>query len=61
MIAIAAADPSPAAVITCARGLATLPAAHTPATLVSSAAIDADEAEVIHIAKPEVGLEPTAT
>jgi len=41
--------------------LATLPAAHTPATLVSSAAIDADEAEVIHIAKPEVGLEPTAT
>ena len=34
MIAIAAADPSPAAVITCARGLAALPAAQTPGTLV---------------------------
>src|SRR3954451_20908159 len=34
LMEIAAADPSPAAVITCARGLATFPAAQTPATLV---------------------------
>ena len=34
-MAIAAADPSPAAVMTWARGFATLPATHTPATLVS--------------------------
>ena len=33
-MAMAAADPSPAAVITWARGLATLPATHTPGTLV---------------------------
>ena len=31
---IAAADPSPAAVITCARGFAAFPAAQTPGTLV---------------------------
>ena len=30
LMAIAAAEPSPAAVITCARGLLTLPALHTP-------------------------------
>ena len=34
LIAIAAADPSPAAVITCARGLLAFPAAQTPETLV---------------------------
>lgn len=33
-MAIAAADPAPAAVITWARGSATLPAAHTPEVLV---------------------------
>ena len=33
-MAIAAADPSPAAVMTWARGSATLPATHTPGTLV---------------------------
>ena len=38
LMAMAAADPSPAAVITCARGLATLPAAQTPGTLVSPSA-----------------------
>ena len=34
LIAIAAADPSPAAVITCARGLLAFPATQTPETLV---------------------------
>ncbi|XTR52201.1 hypothetical protein ACOM2C_01295 [Pseudarthrobacter sp. So.54] len=34
LIAIAAADPSPAAVITWARGLATFPAIHTPRIVV---------------------------
>src|SRR5215218_6752261 len=34
LIAMAAADPSPAAVMTWARGLAALPATQTPATLV---------------------------
>src|SRR3954453_11484461 len=34
LIAIAAAEPSPAAVTTWARGLAAFPAAHTPGTLV---------------------------
>ena len=38
LIAIAAADPSPAAVITCARGLPALPATQTPGTLVSPVA-----------------------
>ena len=33
-MAIAAAEPSPAAVMTWARGLAALPATHTPGTLV---------------------------
>jgi hypothetical protein len=33
-MAMAAADPSPAAVMSCARGLATLPATQTPDTLV---------------------------
>ena len=37
-MAMATADPSPAAVITCARGLAALPAAQTPGTLVRPAA-----------------------
>lgn len=36
-MAIAAADPSPAAVITCARGFTAFPAAHTPGTLVAPA------------------------
>src|SRR6478735_2146690 len=34
LIEIAAADPSPAAVMTCARGFAAFPAAQTPGTLV---------------------------
>lgn len=38
MIELAAADPSPAAVITCARGFAAFPAAQTPETLVRPAA-----------------------
>ena len=49
MIEIAAADPSPAAVITCARGFATFPAAQTPGTLVLSDVVDADEAEVVDL------------
>ena len=38
LMAIAAAEPAPAAVITCARGLTTLPAAQTPRLLVRPAA-----------------------
>ena len=34
LMAMAAADPAPAAVMTCARGSATLPAAHTPEVVV---------------------------
>ena len=43
LIAIAAADPSPAAVITCARGLLAFPATQTPETLVWPVAIHSDE------------------
>jgi hypothetical protein len=38
LMAMAATEPSPTAVMTWARGLTTLPAAHTPGTLVRPAA-----------------------
>ena len=48
--AIAAADPSPAAVITCARGLVTLPATQTPGTLVRPVASMTRPAVVVEVA-----------
>ena len=42
-MAMATAEPSPAAVITCARGLVALPAAQTPGTVVRPVGVGADE------------------
>ena len=50
LIEIAAADPSPAAVITCARGFAAFPAAQTPGDARASGGVDADEAEIVGLA-----------
>ena len=47
---MAAADPSPAAVITCARGFATLPATQTPATLVRPVRVYDRPAVVVEVA-----------
>ena len=49
-MAMAAAEPSPAAVITWARGLATLPATQTPGTLVRPVGVGADEAALVDLA-----------
>ena len=54
LIAIAAAEPSPAAVITWARGSATLPAAQTPETLVRPVASTRDEAGLVELAAETV-------
>ena len=55
LIAIATAEPSPAAVMTCARGLVALPAAHTPGTLVRPSAVDADESVLAQVAAERGG------
>ena len=49
-MAMAAAEPAPAAVITCARGSARLPATHTPATLVRPGGVGGDPALVVDVA-----------
>ena len=50
MRAIAAAEPSPAAVMTWARGLAALPATQTPGTVVRPVASVIDPAGVVEVA-----------
>ena len=50
LIAIAAADPSPAAVITCARGLLAFPATQTPETLDLAGGIDSHETVLADLA-----------
>ena len=50
MIAMAAADPSPAAVMTWARGLATLPATQTPGTLVRPLAPVTTQPSLVEVA-----------
>ena len=47
LMAMAAADPSPAAVMTWARGLATLPATQTPGTLVRAGGVGDDPAVLV--------------
>ena len=54
-MAMAAAEPSPAAVMTWARGLATLPAAQMPGTLVRPVASVTHPAVLVEVAQPEVG------
>ena len=49
-MAIAAADPAPAAVITCARGSAAFPAAHTPGGAGRAGPVDGDEAGLVELA-----------
>ena len=49
-MAIAAADPAPAEVITWARGSATLPAAQTPEHAGPAGGIDTDKASLIDLA-----------
>ena len=49
-MAMAAADPSPAAVMTWARGLATLPATQTPGTLVRPVGVGDDPAVLVEVA-----------
>ena len=49
-MAMAAAEPAPAAVMTWARGSTTLPAAQTPGTLVRPGAVDDGEAGVVELA-----------